>query len=155
MSGLWGQLRAAGLAGLLWVDPDVASDLDDLTAMASAVTRRPADVHTGLVKLWPRSTGLQDWIWSHRGGTLGSPAATQDENVTVSYFAMGFVWTPARLLDAAFPRFRDWKYPEIDVGLSELALAHQVPMHAVPGCRPKHLHFTSEHGWGYKVPGTT
>lgn len=155
MSNLWGQLRPASPAGLLWVDPDVAADPDDLAAMASAVTQAPAGVHTGLVKLWPRSTGLKDWIWSHRGGTLGSPAATQDETVTVSYVAMGFVWTPARLLDLAFPANRGWHYHEIDLGLSELALAHHIPMRTVPGCRPKHLHFSPEHGWGYVVPGTT
>lgn len=155
MSVLWGQLRAATLPGLLWADPDVAADLDDLAAMRAAVAMRPSDVHTAMVKLWPISTGLDDWIWSHRGGTLGFPAATQDESVPVSYFAMGLVWTPARLLDLAFPRFRGWAFHEIDVGLSEICMTSGIPRHAVAGCRPKHLHFAPEHHWGYRVPGTT
>lgn len=155
MSDLWRRLRPHGLAGVLWVDPDVAADPDDLAAMAQAVRAHPTWIHTAVLKLWPISTGRDDWIWSHRGGTLGFPAATQDETVPVSYIAMGFVWTPAQLLDAAFPRYQDWEYHQIDVGLSELAQVLGIPMAIVPGCRPKHLHFQPEQHWGYKVPGNT
>lgn len=155
MSDLWGRLSPHGPPGVLWVDPDVAADPDDLAAMAQAAGAYPKWVHTGMVKLWPISTGHRDWIWSHRGGTLGYPTVTQDETVPVSYIAMGFLWTPSALLDAAFPRHRDWDYPEIDVGLSELAQVMGIPMAQVLGCRPKHLHFQPENHWGYVVPGTT
>lgn len=155
MSDLWCGLAAAQLPGILWVDPDVAADPDDLEAMGQAVAAYPGWVHTGMVKLWPISTGHQDWIWSHRGGTLGCPTVTQDETVPVSYIAMGFLWTPSVLLDAAFPRYRTWEYPEIDVGLSELAQALAIPMAQVLACRPKHLHFQAENHPGYVVPGRT
>lgn len=155
MSDLWCGLPAPRPAGILWVDPDVAADPDDLGAMQLAVSSHPGWVHTGLVKLWPISTGHQDWIWSHRGGSMGFPAVTQDETVPVSYISMGFVWTPAVLLDTAFPRYRSWEYPQIDVGLSELAQVLGIPMSVVPGCRPKHLHFQAEQHWGYVVPGST
>lgn len=155
MCDLWASLAAAQLPGILWVDPDVAADPDDLAAMTEAVRAHPGWVHTGMVKLWPISTGHRDWIWSHRGGTMGQPTVTQDETVPVLYIAMGFLWTPRVLLDAAFPRYRGWDYPQIDVGLSELAHDLAIPLATVPACRPKHLHFQPEQHWGYVVPGTT
>lgn len=145
MCELWLSAELAGAAGVLWLDPDVAADPDDLAVMTDAIEARPADMHTGLVKLWPQSTGWPHWIWSHRGGTIGSPAASQDDTAPVTYIATGFLWTPARLLDLAFPPGQSWQWHEVDVGLSELALAHGIAAHAVPGCRPKHLHFLPEH----------
>lgn len=155
MADLWEHLEPYRPPGVLWVDPDVAGDLDDLEAMELAAAASPGNVYTGVLKLWPISTGRSDWIWSHRGGTMGNPVATKDETVPIAYVAMGFLWTPARLLSAAFPQHRAWQYHEIDVGLSELALALGIPMYRVPDCRPKHLHFQPEHHHGYVVPGTT
>lgn len=103
-------------------------------------------MHTGLVKLWPESTGRPDWIWSHRGGTLGSPVASQDESAPVSYVSTGFLFTPARLLDLAVSVMPFWQWAEVDVGLSEIALRAGIPAAVVPGCQPKHLHFRSDQG---------
>lgn len=141
MAQLWARVRPLGCQGVLWLDPDVAADPDDLGAMLTAVRARPGDMHTGLVKLWPASTGRPEWMWSHRPGKLGFPVATQDEAAQVAYVATGFLWTPARLLDVALPVMAGWQWIEVDVGLSELALRHGIPAHTVPGCRPKHLHF--------------
>lgn len=141
MASLWTELIPAALPGVLWMDPDVAADPDDLDAMADAVADRPADVHTGMVKGWPASTGRPDWIWSHRSGRLGYPEAHQQEDAPVVYVSTCFLWTPARLLDLAQPVMPAWRWEQVDVGLSELALAHDIPRWAVPGCRPKHLHF--------------
>lgn len=145
LSDLWAMRRSFGDPGLLVFDPDVAADPDDLDAMGEAVYDTPADVHTGMVKLWAHSTGRDDWIWSHRGGTIGAPIASQDEAAPVSYFATGFLWLPERLLDLAFPVFRWWTWLELDVRLPELAMEAGIPAHVVSGCRPKHLHFTKEH----------
>lgn len=147
-------MRVNSIPGVLWLDPDVAADPDDLEAMRLAVTMAPADMHTGLVKLWPESTGRDDWIWSHRGGTLGYPAATQKDTRTVAYVATGFLWTPARLLDLVFPRLEAAQWQEVDVALSETALEHGIEARTVPGCRPKHLHFTKEHD-GYVILNRT
>lgn len=145
MSDLWTGQLAGRAGGVLWLDPDIAADLDDLGAMQQAVDQSPGSMLTGLVKLWPASTSRDAWIWSHRGGTLGLPAATQDDTVPVAYVSTGFLWTPAQLLDLAFPAGRAWQWAEVDVALSELALTHGVPIATVPGCRPKHLHFRREH----------
>ena len=145
ISDYWYAVSLIDMAGLLLVGCDVAADLDDIQAMTDAVAERPGDVHTGLVKLWPASTGRDDWIWSHRGGTLGSPTATQDETAPVTYFSIGFAWLPARLLNLACPGMESWRWGETDVKLSELALNEGIPAHVVPGCRPKHLHFQREH----------
>ena len=127
--------------GLLVIDNDVAADPADLAAMAVAIAQLPADVHTGMVKLWPASTGRPDWIWSHRAGQLGSPEPTQDESAAVTYFATGMTWLPARLLDLAADQLPSWPFHAFDVGLSEVALRYDISAHTVRSCRPKHLHF--------------
>lgn len=154
MAQLWNGVRTYNDSGVLWLDPDVAADPDDLAAMTSAVEARPADMHTGLVKLWPESTGRDDWIWSHRGGTLGYPTATQEVTSTVAYVATGFLWTPARLLNLVFPRIELAQWAEVDVALSEAALTAGIPAWTVPGCQPKHLHFSQEHD-GYAILART
>lgn len=141
MRDLWSKLRDAGTAGVLWLDPDVAADLDDLAAMQAAVDALPGAMHTGWVKLWPASTGRPEWIWSHRAGSFGFPVAHQGEFTTVAYIATGFLWTPAELLELAWPTMLHWRWEQVDVLLSELALAHDIGIYAAPGCNPKHLHF--------------
>lgn len=145
MSRIWRRVRHTGVTGILWLDPDIAADPDDLAAMNAAVLEHPADLLTGAVKLWPESTGRPDWIWSHRGGTLGFPVATQEETAPVAYVAQGFLYTPARLLDLVFPAHEGAQWAEVDVLLSEYALSNGIPARLVAGCRPKHLHFTREH----------
>jgi len=145
MSEIWNGIKGFGHPGILWLDPDVAADPDDLAAMERAVDQRPGDMHTGLVKLWPESTQLPRWIWSHRGGTLGFPAATQEVTDTCSYVATGFLWTPARLLDLVFPAHQGLQWEQVDVTLSEAALAAGIPARVARACQPKHLHFSREH----------
>lgn len=150
MGELWRKLPELAIPGVLWLDPDVAADPDDLAAMTQAIIGSPEDMHTGLVKLWPESTGRDTWIWSHRGGTLGAPVATQEVTPIVSYVSTGFLWTPARLLDIVFPGMMPAQWDQVDVGLSEAALMAGIPARTVPGCQPKHLHFTKEHD-GYVI----
>lgn len=141
MADLWESVRPAGLQGMVWMDNDVAADPDDWSALVDAVEQLPLDVHTCVIKAWPASTSRPDWFWSHRPGTLGRPLASQDEYAPVAYISTCLLWTPARLLDLALPVMRSWRWEQVDVGLSELALAHDIPAHACHGCRPKHLHF--------------
>lgn len=145
MCELWNGVRTYNYPGVLWMDPDVAADPDDLGAMQLAVQAAPEAMHTGLVKLWPESTGRPDWIWSHRGGTLGQPAATQEDLHQVAYVSTGFLWTPAVLLDLTLPGLAGAQWAEVDVALSERALLAGIPAWTVAGCQPKHLHFTKEH----------
>lgn len=141
MSDLWCTDLRSEQPGVLWLTCDVALDPGDLAAMARSIAWRPADVHTGLVKLWPTSTGRPDWMWSHRTGTIEQPAATQDETAPCVYFTIDCVWTPARLLDAAFPAISGDYFSQIDLSLSRIAHGLGIVAHLVPGCRPKHLHF--------------
>jgi hypothetical protein len=149
MHELWKRVRTYGVTGVLWLDPDVAADPDDYGAMVNAIESIPHAMHTGMVKLWPESTGLDHWIWSHRPGSVGSPVATQDETAPVSYVATGFLYTPARLLDLVFPALADGQWIDVDVTLSEVAMVNGIAAHAVTGCRPKHLHFRKEHDGDY------
>lgn len=145
LSDLWAQISTYGIPGVLLLGCDVAADPDDYAAMCTAADRRPDLVHTGLVKLWPAATKRREWMWSHRGGTLGNPVASQDDIIFPTYFSLGFVYVPGQLLDLAFPKHSDWKWGEMDVGLSEIAISNGIRLHVVYDARPKHVHFLPEH----------
>lgn len=145
----WESNRDSGYPGLLLLGCDVAADPDDLAAMVASVAQLPADLHTGMVKLWPASTGRQTWMWSHRTGTLGEPAVITDERAQPTYVSLGFLWCPARLLNLAAPIMGRWEHGEADVRLSEVAIRAGIPAHAVADCRPKHLHYQGEHDGEY------
>lgn len=142
---LWETVRQGNVPGLLLLGCDVAADPDDYEAMCTAAFLHPEAVHTGMVKLWPASTGRTEWMWSHRGGRRGAPEATQLDPIHIAYFSLGFVYVPRKLLDIAFPTYAHWKWGEMDVGLSELAWQYSIPIRAVYDARPKHLHFTESH----------
>lgn len=141
----WKANSDSGYPGLLLLGCDIAADPDDLAAMAASVAQLPADLHTGMVKLWPASTSRDTWMWSHRTGSLGQPAVITDERAQPTYVSLGFLWVPARLLDLAAPVMGRWQHGDTDVQLSEVAIRAGIPAHAVPDCRPKHLHFQGEH----------
>ncbi len=145
LSRTWLDIRGWNVPGVLLLGCDVAADPDDYQAMKSAVFRRPEVVHTGLVKLWPASTGRPEWMWSHRGGTINDPEAGQLDIIHPVYFSLGFVYIPRQLLDLAFPTNDNWKWGEMDVGLSEIAYFHSIPINVVYGAMPKHLHFRDAH----------
>jgi hypothetical protein len=145
LSDLWISIRDTDVSGLLLLGCDVAADPDDYMAIAKAVQYHPQRVLTGMVKLWPASTGRNEWIWSHRGGIYGAPEAGQHSVEYPAYFSLGFLWVPRQLLDLAFPEHDDWRWGQMDVGLSEIALHSRIVAQAVTDCRPKHLHFTKTH----------
>src|SRR5258708_19671229 len=94
----WRSARRDQAPGLLLLGCDVAADPDDLAAMTAAVELAPMDLWTGMVKLWPQSTARDTWMWSHRGGTLGSPVVLADPMAPVPYLSLAFLWAPPPLL---------------------------------------------------------
>lgn len=145
LSNLWNQLRIRDDAGVLLLGCDIAADPDDYAAMCAAAFLQPELVHTGMVKLWPGSTGRPDWMWSHRGGKIGAPEATQLEPIHIAYFSLGFLYVPRRLMDLCFPAHDNWRWGEMDVGMSEIAWRNGISARAVYDAMPKHLHFTPSH----------
>lgn len=133
------------MPGVLLLGCDVAADPDDYEAIDAAQWLRQGLVLTGLVKLWPASTGRPEWMWSHRGGKLGHPEAGQLDIIFPRYFSLGFVFIPRILMDLAFPEHANWQWGEMDVGLSELAMRNGIPARVVYGATPKHLHFREAH----------
>jgi hypothetical protein len=145
LSRTWAKVRREQHAGVLLLGCDVAADPDDYEAISAAAFIQPLMVHTGMVKLWPASTGRKEWMWSHRGGTLGAPEATQLDPIRIAYFSLGFLYVPRRLMDLCFPKHDDWAHGEMDVGMSEIAWKNNIPVRAVYGATPKHLHFAPSH----------
>lgn len=145
LSKLWKTLRDTGVPGVVLLGCDVAADPDDYEAISAAAFLKPDHVHTGMVKLWPASTGRPDWMWSHRGGTIGNPEATQLDPIHIAYFSLGFLYVPRLLMDLCFPAHDNWAWGQMDVGMSEIAWQNHIPIRAVYDARPKHLHFTAAH----------
>lgn len=138
---VWRQLAAEGAAGVLWLDPDIAADPDDLDRLSASIGTAPADVHTATVKLWPASTGRATWMFGHRVSEVVSDIEGQAWHQRPLFWTTSMVWTPARLLDLALPEMPDRPWHGFDVWLNRLASSHDIPAWAAFGCRPKHLHF--------------
>lgn len=138
---VWRQLAEQGCEGVIWLDPDIAADPDDLDALAQFVALHPADVVTATVKLWPASTGRATWMYGHRWSEAVDDLDGQTWHQRPRYWTTSMVWTPAQLLDLAMPEMPDRPWHGFDVWLNRLALAHDIPAWAVPDCQPKHLHF--------------
>lgn len=145
LSNAWQEMRARDIPGVLLLGCDVAADPDDYAAMYGAVRMDAERVYTGMVKLWPASTRRPEWMWSHRGGKLGAPEATQLDPMRTVYFSIGFAFIPRQLMDLAFPEHSDWSWGQMDVGLSELAYHHRIRVGVVYDAMPKHLHFLASH----------
>lgn len=141
MGELWRQVRTSDAPGILWLDPDVIADLDDLAEMHKAIERAPQFVHCSSHKLWPASTMRPDWVWAHGMWVGTAPVMSQNYAPYAQWFALGMTYTPARLLDLALPHMFQWVFGQVDSGLSATARQHNIPSYPVPKCRPKHLHF--------------
>jgi hypothetical protein len=141
MARFWANTREADAVGVLWQDPDIVADPDDLEEMTKAIERAPEYVHCSVHKLWPASTMRPDWVWAHGAWRNNAPVMGQRMDTVADWFALGFTYTPARLLDIAMPHMFQWVFGQVDNGLAATARQHNIPAFPVPKCRPKHLHF--------------
>jgi len=141
MAAYWRQVRMAGPAGVIWQDPDIVADPDDLDAMRAAIGDRPTWVHVAAHKLWPASTMRESWVWGHGVMRGDTPVLSNRMQPRAEWFALGLTFTPARLLDLALPHLPAWVFGQVDNGLAAVARQHGIPGQVVPGARPKHLHF--------------
>lgn len=141
MADYWRRIRAGNAVGVLWQDPDVVADPDDIKAMREAVEANPNQVWVSCHKLWPASTMRDQWVWAHGIMRDGKPEMSQRLQHLAEWFALGLTYTPARLLDLALPHMPAWVFGQVDSGLSAVARQHGIPGSAVAAARPKHLHF--------------
>lgn len=124
----------AGVQGALILDGDVAVDLADVAAMNQAIASDPARVWVGAARLWPSTSGQDDWVWAHRTGPFGQELVTEPE-----YFSFCFTYLPRPLMEN--PALSGWTFPTVDVHMSRAARRLGIPAAVAPGCWPKHLHF--------------
>lgn len=146
MADAWAACRPAGAAGILWMDPDIVADLGDLETMHECIAQIPEAVWVAPHKLWPASTGRQEWVWGHGPWAGTAPGMTQDLERRPGWFAMGFTFTPAELLDLAWADLRVWEYGMIDMGLSRYAREAGIPIKVAYGACPRHVHFYPDRG---------
>lgn len=141
MASLWAKYRGQGAPGVLWQDPDIVADPDDVAEMIEAARKVPAYVHCSVHKLWPASTMREDWVWAHGEWRNGYPELSQRIAPRAGWFALGLTYTPGRLLDLAAPHMFQWVFGQVDNGLAAIARQHGIPAYPVLRARPKHLHF--------------
>ena len=141
MAEYWRHIRGSGVAGVIWQDPDIVADPDDLAAMRRHAETWPGMVHVAVHKLWPASTMLPDWVYGHGVMDGERPVLSQKLSGRADWFALGLTYTPAQLLDLAIPHMPAWQFGQVDSGLGAVARQHRIPGRAVTAARPKHLHF--------------
>lgn len=112
-----------------------------MAEMRAEIESAPGSVWVSVHKLWPASTILEDWVWAHGRMDGNRPVLSQARTVAAEWFALGFTYTPAQLLDLAVPHMPAWVFGQIDNGLAAVARQHNIYAWAAEACMPKHLHF--------------
>jgi hypothetical protein len=141
MADYWRSIREVGYSGILWQDPDIVCDPDDIDAMRAWAGQYPQNVLVAPHKLWPASTMRPSWVWAHGHWDNGAPVMSQQLVRKPEWFALGLTYTPAVLLELAAPHMFAWQFGQVDSGLSAVARQHKIPGLVVGAARPKHLHF--------------
>lgn len=149
LAGAWRQMATDGDAGMLILDADVAIEPTDLTTMLTHVGSDVRSVWTAPAKLWPRTTHLPTWIWSHRAEP--TPDLSMEDTVRLwqtdvddpAMFTFCFTFLPRRLIDLALDAgLKEWHYPYVDRNMWQLAKQRGVKVRVVRGdCHPKHINF--------------
>ncbi len=134
LAGAWRQLGTPAAAGMLILDGDVAADPLDLAAMLAAIHADPAVIHTAPVRLWPVSTKLDGWVWSHGRGQF-----TQQDVDDPDLFGFSFTYLPRRLIEGA--GLDRLTYPGVDRQVMSVAQKMRIPVRLVRGARPVHLNY--------------
>lgn len=112
-----------------------------MEAMRHAVEQAPDFIHCSVHKLWPASTMRDGWVFAHGLWKDNAPVMEQKVAPRADWFALGFTYTPGRLLQLAYPHMFQWVFGQVDSGLAATARQHFIPAFPVLRCRPKHLHF--------------
>jgi hypothetical protein len=149
LASLWKQQAKDTSQGMMICDGDVVIDSADMEAMVWAVAGERDAVHVAPVKLWPCATGLPGWVWGHRkilpeGLTLQEAMdAWRTDIDDPDMFPFGFIWLPARLMDAAIKTGLAKKiYPHVDQHFWQTARDIGVPARVVRGdCHPRHTNY--------------
>ena len=128
------------------MDPDIVADPHDHAAMSECIRYNPYACWVARHKLWPASTGRDDWAWGFGPVDGDMPLFGQDPHTPLGWFALGMTYVPAQVLDYVVNDLACWMFGEIDMGLSRAARQLAVPIYPVAGCRPKHVHFTRRAG---------
>jgi hypothetical protein len=134
LAGAWRQLADAGTDGALILDGDVGVDMADVAAMNQAIASDPHRVWVAPARLWPTTSGQEDWVWAHRRGPFSQEICPDPE-----YFSFCFTYLPRALMAAR--GLDSWTFPHVDTRISEEAQRLRVPVSVVADCWPKHLHF--------------
>lgn len=129
----WVQASDTSTTGMLLLDGDVVVDPEDIRHMFNAIAEQPDIVLTAPIKIWPKSTKRQHWVWGH---TL-----TQDIEGTPTRFTFGFTYIPRGLIESYCIEMKTWKYPYADMEMSKAAFEVHTPIEVVLTCEPKHLNF--------------
>lgn len=129
------------------MDPDIVADPEDLAYMRAEIDKYPEFVVHAQHKLWPASTGREEWVWSHGPWKDGRPEMSQVFRLAPGWCSLGFTYIPRQILDLASAQMPFWKFGQIDMGLSRMARENNIPIWLCDGIEVKHLHFNRRQGY--------
>jgi len=140
----WKRLTTApahDAAGLLMMDGDVVIDPVDYQEMQESIASRPVWVWVAPIRLWPASTGLDDWVWGHwPGGPQNRSQRLQYDDI--AWWGLGMTYLPRRLIARCLrDGLRNWEYPNVDSCINQRAQALGLDVGVVATCEPKHLNY--------------
>jgi hypothetical protein len=134
----WRQLGNENMAGMLILDGDVAIEPGDLTNMLAAIHEHDKMVVVAPVRIWPKSTKRNSWVWSHWSDHGSQVMETEN----VRWFTFNFTYLPRKVIEQALSDgLVDWTYPSVDTRMSKAAMRAEVPVYVAENVLPKHLHF--------------
>jgi hypothetical protein len=138
LSRAWELLHGPVTAGMLTLDGDVAVDPLHVHIMVRAIAEDTDSVHIAPVRLWPRSTGADRWVWGH-----GRELYTRNFHLEdLHRFTFSFTYLPRDLIEACIMEgLPEWAYPGVDRKVSRVAEAKGFRVNVVTGCQPVHLNF--------------
>jgi hypothetical protein len=134
----WEQLREPGMAGMVILDGDVATDPYQVDEMFAALDSDPKAVWVAPAKIWPQSTRRPRWVWAHRAGEASQEMATEG----ITFFSFCFTYLPSALIDRCVKAgMSDWTFPTVDQRVSRVARESRTRIRVVEGIEAIHLHY--------------
>jgi len=122
--------------GMIILDGDMAVDLDDIAAMHSDIADNPDAVWVSLYKIYPKSTGIRNWVFS-----VGCKVFSQEVPFFIDRFGFGFTYLPAALiLECEKNGLGGWCYPDVDKNVSRICATMDIAVN-LSSAQPKHCNY--------------
>lgn len=141
MADYWREIRGSDVPGVIWMDPDIVADPYDLALIREDIEAEPGVMRVTPHRLWPAATHRDEWAWAHGHVEDGRAILDQIFWPDPEWMALGFTYTPRRLLNIAVTDMPAWHFTQCDIELSRYAREFGIKMGLTYWSEVKHVHF--------------